>query len=328
MTHSRLMLMLALLACGSAAALAAEARTQRSTRPPAPQRPGPPPASTAPAELAARDYVRKVFPELAAKRLAVNSVWLRHPDHPKGEEVVATFYEMLPANGARSGNYVAVRVKRRRQVFLERKRQEPVPAAASVRPAVTASRAQAIAVAAVGSGKSHSASRAMLLWHGRPINRLAWGVDIRPRAGGHPTAYVVVDAQNGAVLAVNRYRETAAAPFFVSRLPHSTLNGSHPGPIVALASSRSDLAGIQDRNRAINAGRVVVVLPSIDAEDRAGGAQEVGHADRALGHLGPIPVRLADLAALDALADQQDAQRHLPRGTLCEKSRDGLVDSQ
>src|SRR5262245_37569417 len=64
------------------------------------------------------------------------------------------------------------------------------------------------------------------------------------------------------------------------------------------------LAGIDDRDRAVHTSRVILPLV-VDAEDRADGAQEVGHADRAFGHRGTVPVGLAhDLAALDAAADQ------------------------
>src|SRR5262245_45315914 len=67
------------------------------------------------------------------------------------------------------------------------------------------------------------------------------------------------------------------------------------------------LAGIDDRDGAAHAGGVVLPLV-VDAEGLADGAEEVGHADRAFDHRGPVAVSLADhLAALDAAADQHAA---------------------
>src|SRR5687768_8275652 len=64
------------------------------------------------------------------------------------------------------------------------------------------------------------------------------------------------------------------------------------------------LAGVDDRDRAAHPGRMVLPLV-VDAQDRADGAEEVGHADRAVDHRGPVPVGLThDLAALDAAADE------------------------
>jgi hypothetical protein len=192
-------LILTLFAGAALTARSAAGSTASDHRPP-PARPGP--VSTAAAERAARGYLRRLFPEFASRPLVVESRVERPATHPLGEEVSLSFHEVLPGNGARTGNLVAVRVKRGRQVFLERERLRPVPAAASAPPAISPSRAKATAAGAVGPAGTHVAAAARLFW----TDRLLWRVPVAPRAGGHPTAEVAVDAQSGAVLQVSRYR--------------------------------------------------------------------------------------------------------------------------
>src|SRR5438045_4107908 len=67
------------------------------------------------------------------------------------------------------------------------------------------------------------------------------------------------------------------------------------------------LARVDDRNRPIDAGRVVLALV-VDAQNGADRAEEIGNADRAVDHRGAILVGLADdLASLDAAADEHAA---------------------
>src|SRR5262245_66548896 len=87
---------------------------------------------------------------------------------------------------------------------------------------------------------------------------------------------------------------------------------ARPASLQQLREHLDPLAGIDDRDRAVHAAGVILPLV-VDAEDRADGAEEVRHADRSVGHRGPLLVGLAyHLAALDAAADQDRAPRLRP----------------